>query len=112
MYGVPYFQQSTTLSTNATGRTSAFKIRGDGVLRVHVICPDTTSADGEFSIEVCDTETGTFVQQDVPELSKVAGAALGADMVLENPGGRWAKVLFTRTSGGAADEATLNITCD
>lgn len=99
-----------TLDTNATGVTSAFQINGLGMLRVHVVCADTTSAAGEFGIQLCDTETGTFVAQDVPTLTKAAGSALGDDMFLADPGAPWCKVSYTRTSGGAADEATLNIT--
>jgi len=111
MQGIPFNQLNETMTTAASGDSTAVKINPSGMLSCLITCPDTTSADGEFYWAIGDTETGTFETLSVPVVSKVAGAALATEpLQLDKPGTRWALVRYVRTSGGAAAEATLAVT--
>lgn len=99
-----------TMSSLVSGYSKAFRIRGDGLISVLVTLPDTTSADGDFFICLCNTETGTFGVVATATLTKTSGTAISAQLLqLANPGADWAKVWYDRDSGGAAGEITLSI---
>lgn len=105
---VPLTEISQTMSSLATGNSSPFRVRGDGVLSILVTLPDANSADGEFYIQVAESAGGTFSTLSTPVLSKVAGVALSAEQILvDKPGAQWARVRYVRSSGGAAGEITL-----
>lgn len=97
-----------TMNSNADDQSDAFQIRGDGVVRAEITLPDTTSADGEFYYQTGSSGAGPWYTEPVPVLPKVAGIALTAvPLTFVNPGSTWCRLIYIRTSGGAASEISV-----
>jgi len=115
MSELPFIEKTIVMSSAATGNSAAFAIGGKGPLRIAVSLPDTTSADGDFSVLLSDREAGTFLVRgaldadDQVTLTKTAGAALSDELVVQRPAATWAKVRYDKDSGGAASEITAAV---
>lgn len=113
--GVPFSAATVSLSTAATGNSSAVLISGTGPLRVRVSIPDTSSADGDVSLLFSDAEGGSYVTRtaadtgDVAVLAKNAGTALDDELLVGKPAASWLKIRYEKTSGGAAGELSASI---